>query len=175
MRIFLIGYMGSGKTSVGKKIARALGLQFLDLDHYIESSEQLSIAAIFDAKGEAEFRKLERKYLDQLLTTENVLFSLGGGTPCFSDTMDVLMDKGLCVYLEHSPKSLYNRLLSGKKGRPLLQGKTDEELLTYIEQHLSSRLPYYQRAHVTINGLSFSKEKIKDTVQTIQSSFKENF
>ena len=145
-RIILVGYMGSGKTTVGKALSKETGLMFYDLDWYIESRMRKSVSQIFAEKGEEGFRKIEYNMLHEVAEFEDVIISCGGGTPCFFDNMDYLNQQGDVVYLKATPEVLYKHLLMAKVERPLLKGKTADELIAYITGHLKEREPYYQKA-----------------------------
>ena len=150
-RIFLIGYMGSGKTTLGKALALRMNLSFVDLDYYIEQRQFKTIAQIFEERGEEEFRKLEHATLLEVSEFENVIISTGGGAPCFYNNMDIMNDKGLTVYLQLSPQKLLDNLKLGKAKRPLIKDKTDEELFHFIEENLKKRDVFYSKARLTIN------------------------
>lgn len=167
-RVILIGYMGAGKTTIGKVLARELGLEFYDLDNYIEDRFHQKIPSIFAAKGEEGFREIERKMLHEVAEFEDVVISCGGGTPCFFDNMDYMNAQGETVFLDAPPAVLKEHLLMGKTVRPLIQGKSPEELTAYIEESLRLRLPYYQRAKHTLSiEVMHTKEQIKEYVTQI--------
>ena len=164
-RIILIGYMGAGKTTVGKALAKELGLQFYDLDWYIESRRRKTVAQIFDEVGEEGFRKIEHNMLHEVAEFEDVVISCGGGTPCFFDNMDYMNQQGQVVYLHCEPETLLGHLLMGKTERPLLKGKTPEELISFIKEQLTKREPFYTKARYTLDvTLMDNYEKIKITV-----------
>lgn len=167
MRIFLIGYMGSGKSTFGKKLANKLGYEFIDLDHRIESQSGKSINEIFESEGENGFRSLESKVLHQQAELNRVVISVGGGTPCFNNNMKTMLESGLTIYLELTPKSLFDRLKNAKAKRPIIKDKTDDQLLAFIEQHLNERIPFYSQAKLHVNGLSISKNTMDNLIQTI--------
>ncbi|MGB0806906.1 MAG: shikimate kinase [Salibacteraceae bacterium] len=160
--IFLVGYMGVGKTTIGKKIAKELGMYFIDLDRFISENENASIPEIMKSGGEAQFRLLEQRYLLELISKKNVLVSTGGGTPCFFDNMKQIISAGTSIYLKMDVKSLTNRLIQNTESRPLIAGKNKEQLTQFITNHLEERRPYYEMAHFEINALNFSKEKISE-------------
>lgn len=152
-RIFLIGYMGAGKTTIGQQLAERLGYKFLDMDHVIEEKMQRSVSQIFSEKGEEEFRRLERECLEEISTEQNVVVATGGGAPCFYDNMERMNAYGLTVYLCLSPEQLQERLeLSHKNKRPLLAQREGEELLDFIRQNLSEREPFYRKAALVVSG-----------------------
>lgn len=152
--IFLIGYMGSGKTTLAKKLASKLELPFIDTDDEIVKEIGVSITEYFQLHGEEKFRELERK---QLLKTaqQNAIVSTGGGSPCFFDNMQWMNENGISVYLQMSPKSLFDRLSQSKPNkRPILIGKTEEELFNFITEKLTEREPFYQQAHLIIDHIN---------------------
>ena len=163
-RIFLIGYMGAGKTTLGKAFARAMGLTFIDLDWYIEERFHKTIRELFTERGEDAFRDLERRMLHEAGEFEDVVVSVGGGTPCFFDNVDYMNSVGETVFLDVDIHVLFRRLKIAKQQRPLLDGKSDEELMTFIQEALQKRLPLYARAKHVFNG-----EKLEDRRQIQQS------
>lgn len=168
-RIILIGYMGSGKTTVGRALAKELGLQFYDLDWYIESRRRKTVAQLFAEVGEDGFRQIERNMLHEVAEFENVVVSCGGGTPCFFDNMDYMTQQADVVWLKAEPEVLYKHLLMGKTERPLLKGKSPEELISFIRQQLEQRTPYYSKAtHAVDVSLMDTYDKIHITVNNIR-------
>ena len=169
IRIILIGYMGAGKTTVGKALSKELGIIFYDLDWYIESRMRKSVSQIFAERGEEGFRKIEYNMLHEVAEFENVIISCGGGTPCFFDNMDYLNQQGQVVYLKADPEVLYKHLLMAKVERPLLKNKTPEELITFIREQLEKREPFYSKARYTLDvNLLDNYEKIKISVAKIK-------
>lgn len=165
-RIILIGYMGAGKTTVGKQLADSLGLQFYDLDWYIETRMHRKISQIFAERGEEGFRIIERNMLHEVAEFENVVLSCGGGTPCFFDNMDYMNQQGDVVYLKARPEVLYKHLMMGKTERPLIKGKSKEELMDFIKEQLQKREPFYTKARFTLDvSLMDNYEKIKISVK----------
>lgn len=168
IRVMLIGYMGAGKTTIGKVLARDMGMEFYDLDDYIEGRFHQKIPDIFAEKGEEGFREMEKRMLHEVAEFENVIISCGGGTPCFFDNMDFMNSRGETVFLDAPPEVLKEHLKMGKTVRPLIQGKTDEELTAYIEESLQKRIPYYQKAKHTLKiEVIHTQEQIKDYVNQI--------
>src|ERR1035437_10296834 len=147
MNITLIGFMGSGKTTVGKVLAEKMGLDFADLDSVIESSEKSSIADIFKTKGEDYFRELERDALNSLLKKDNLLIATGGGTPCFFDNLANINKNSISIYLKMSADSLFERLKNEPNHRPLIKDLKDKELRLFISDLLATREPFYLGAH----------------------------
>lgn len=165
--IYLIGFMGSGKTTVGKKLSKELGYLFIDLDSYLERKYQASIPQLFENKGEAEFRKLEKQCLSELSNLDGVVISTGGGTPCFFDNMTLMKSTGFTIYLEATPALLFNRLKNAKEERPLLKNApNDEELEKQITGSLLQRKSHYELADLTISAVSI---KVKDVLEALPS------
>ena len=172
-RVILIGYMGSGKTTVGKALSKETGMMFYDLDWYIESRMHKTVSQIFAEKGEEGFRKIEYNMLHEVAEFEDVIISCGGGTPCFFDNMDYLNQQGEVVYLKASPETLYKHLLMAKIERPLLKGKNADELIAYITEHLKQREPFYEKArHMLDVNVLDDYDKIKLSVQQLRELLK---
>jgi shikimate kinase len=152
MKIILLGYMGSGKSVIGKSLSKTMHLPFLDLDQYIQDKEKLSINAIFEQKGEIYFRKIEHHYLKELVALDKkFILSLGGGTPCYGSNMElILASDAISIYLQASVKTLLERLDHGKSKRPLIAQLSNEELTEFIAKHLFERSFHYQQAHKKI-------------------------
>jgi shikimate kinase len=172
-RIILIGYMGSGKTTVGKALSKETGMMFYDLDWYIESRMRKSVSQIFAEKGEEKFRQMEYNMLHEVAEFEDVIISCGGGTPCFFDNMDYLNQQGDVVYLKATPETLYKHLLMAKVERPLLKGKSPDELIAYITEHLKEREPFYEKARYTLDVTVLDDfDKIKVSVAHLRELLK---
>jgi len=168
-RIILIGYMGSGKTTVGRALAKSKNLPFYDLDWYIESRMRKTVAQIFAEQGEEGFRRIEHNMLHEVAEFEDVIISCGGGTPCFFDNIDYINAQGDVVYLKAAPEVLYKHLLMGKGNRPLLKGKTPEQLIEYITEQLQKREKFYRKAKYTLDvSLLDNYEKIEISVNKIK-------
>ncbi len=168
-RIVLIGYMGSGKTTVGKALAKDIGLPFYDLDWYIESRMRKKVSQIFAEQGEEGFRRIERNMLHEVAEFEDVVISCGGGTPCFFDNIDYLNGQAQVVYLKADPEVLHRHLLMGKGDRPLLKGKTPEELIQFIREQLEKREPFYSKARYQLDvSLMDNFDKIKITIEKLK-------
>lgn len=169
IRIILIGYMGAGKTTVGKELAKALGLTFYDLDWYITTRMRRTVKQIFDERGEEGFRRIEHNMLHEVAEFENVVISCGGGTPCFFDNMDYMNRQADTIYLKASPEILQYHLSIGKGVRPLLLGKSKEEVQVFIREQLAERELFYTQARHTINVDRMDNfEKIAITVDEIR-------
>lgn len=168
-RIIIVGYMGSGKTTVGKALSKEMGLPFYDLDWYIESRMRKSVKQIFDEVGEEGFRRIERSMLHEVAEFENVIISCGGGTPCFFDNMDYINRQGETVYLKCTPKVLHSHLKMGKTVRPLLLNKTSDEVDAYIKEQLEWREPFYNKAkHILDVSLMDNLGQVKMTVERLR-------
>ena len=168
-RIILIGYMGSGKTTVGKALSKETGMMFYDLDWYIEGRMHKTVAQIFAERGEEGFRKIEYNMLHEVAEFEDVIISCGGGTPCFFDNIDYLNGQGDVCYLKATPEVLYKHLLMGKVERPLIKGKSPEELIKFITEQVGKREEFYTKARYTLDvSLMDSFEKIKLSVDALR-------
>ena len=168
--IIIIGYMGAGKTTVGKALAKELGVMFYDLDWYIESRMHKTVKQIFDEMGEEGFRHIEHNMLHEVAEFENVVVSCGGGTPCFYDNMEYMNQSGCTIYLKATPETLYAHLKMGKGVRPLLLNKTPEEVQVFIREQLKQREPFYEKAkHIIDINVMDNLDKVNETVQEVRS------
>ena len=147
-KVFLIGFMGCGKSTFGRKLAKQLEWEFIDLDDYIEEQERCSISEIFKNKGEVYFRNLETKALKESNQWINTIISTGGGTPCFNDNIDLINKIGLSIHIKLSPEDLKIRLEGEKAKRPLIADLSDGELLSFIKLKLSERNTYYSSSEL---------------------------
>lgn len=169
-RIILIGYMGAGKTTIGRILAKDLGIPFYDLDWYIETRMRKKVKQIFDERGEEGFRIIEKNMLHEVAEFENVVLACGGGTPCFFDNMDYLVGQGDVVYLRGTPEVLFRHLKMGKGVRPLLLGKSDEELLEYIKENVEKREEFYMKAnHIVDIPCMEDEDRILETTEKIKT------
>lgn len=164
MRIYLIGYMGCGKSTLGRRLSKYLNLQFIDMDHYIEERNYKTIPQIFAEEGESEFRKKERKALEELSEFTDVVIATGGGAPCFFDNIDLMNKTGKTIYLNIDPKILADRLLKSKNERPLIKGKSREELVVFIDDTLKKRNVFYDLAKFQITERDIDLEELKEIV-----------
>jgi shikimate kinase len=167
MKIYLIGYMGSGKSSVGELLAAKLKLSFIDFDRYIEKETGKTVAEIFDTEGEDKFREMEHEYLKKLLGKEDVVVSLGGGTPCFHNNIDIINKNGTSVYLKMDVDTLVKRLFKARNKRPLIRGLNETELKYFIEANLEKRWAIYEQAHFTVDGSGLSPVEIAEEIRKI--------
>ena len=159
-RIYLIGYMGSGKTTVGRSLAEKLNFQFVDIDYFIENRQRKTINEIFSEKGEEAFRLMENMVLKEVATFENVVISTGGGTPCFYDNMEIMNKTGFTVYLKVSSGELAKRLDICKNNRPLLKNKTPHEMVAFILKSLEKREFYYNQAKLVFDAEQIDVDNI---------------
>ncbi|MEL6974577.1 MAG: shikimate kinase [Bacteroidota bacterium] len=171
MKIVLLGYMASGKSTVGKQLASRLNLPFMDLDTVIETRTQQTIPELFEEKGEIFFRKEEHYALKAVLEEEEgYVLALGGGTPCYGNNMDLILEKATqSIYLQLSINSLVERLLHKKSSRPLVQHLNEEDLPEFIGKHLFERRQYYSKATHTIVCDGKSVEEIVEEILETQS------
>ena len=164
MRIFLIGFMGSGKSTLGRPLAAKLGYKFIDQDALIEERFKMSISEVFATYGEAKFREAEHEVLKSFEASDNLVIATGGGAPCFFDNILIMNNIGFSIYLKIEPKTLVNRLKTSFTSRPLIAGKSEKELLEYVTEKLSEREPFYNKATVSIKALDI---KVSDIMQVL--------
>jgi shikimate kinase len=162
--IYIIGFMGSGKTTAGKKLASLLGWSFIDLDKKIEEYTGKSIPEIFLQNGEEYFRETETLLLRNLKTGSQTVISTGGGTPCHSDNMDFMLETGLTIYLKLTPGELRSRLSGSKGERPLIKNLDQNELLSFIRQKLADREKCYERSDIIIKGIDLDISLLQSVV-----------
>jgi shikimate kinase len=168
-RIFLTGYMGAGKTTLGKAFAREEQLSFIDLDWHIEERFHRSISQLFAERGEEGFRRVEQQLLHEVGEFEDVVVSTGGGTPCFFDNMAYMNSVGTTVWLDASIEVLFHRLRIARLQRPILQDKSDEELRSFIVSSLEARTPFYtQAAHRFPADRLANYRQIAESVQALK-------
>ena len=165
MNIYIVGYPCCGKTSLGKKIAKKIGYNFVDLDHLFEEQYKITISDFFEKYNEEAFRMCERKILHSTTSLKNTVIATGGGTPCYFDNMEFINKNGVSIYLQRCIGFLAERLRNTKQNRPLLQNLTAEEIPSYIEKQLSNREPYYLKAHIVT-----SLQTPMDIVEFIKST-----
>ena len=166
VKIVLLGYMGSGKTTIGRIVANHLNINFLDLDSYIEQSEHMKVSSIFKQKGEIYFRKKEREYLKEILSnTSNIVLSLGGGTPCFGDNMEQInKTTNNSFYINVAIPELAKRLISEKNQRPIIAHLQDDEMTEFIGKHLFERSYFYNMAHHTIKSEQHTATELAEMI-----------
>lgn len=168
-RVYLVGFMGAGKTTVGKRLARRLQWTFNDTDQIAEFELGEKLTTVFSNQGEEWFRNYEKKVLNETSSLNNAVISTGGGTPCFNDNMSTILENGLCFYLYLPPKAILSRLSMSKKPRPLLHELSGDELQGFIETTLQRREKFYRKAHFVIDALS------PDIVHYMEMRIREHF
>lgn len=172
MTIFIVGYMASGKTTFGRALARETGMNFIDLDFYIEQRFHSSVKELFAKKGENEFRRIEANLLREAGEFDDTVVSCGGGTPCYSDNMEYMNSRGVTVCLQAAEEVIARRIKQAGDKRPLMAGKSLEEIVEATRQHMKVRKPFYDRAQIIISGDELEdKRQISETVK----SFLENY
>jgi shikimate kinase len=170
MKIVLLGYMGSGKSTVAKLVASLMNLQFIDLDDYIAEQEKMSIPSLFESKGEIYFRLRESEYLNKLLHLEkDIVLALGGGTPCYANNIDLIKNASASFYLKAAIKTLVQRLAKEKEQRPLIAAFDDEQLEEFVAKHLFERRNFYEQAKYTV---SIDDKKVEEIVDDILARLK---
>lgn len=150
--IFIVGFPGSGKTTFGRALAKRIGADFIDLDFMITQRFHTTVSQLFAERGEAEFRRIEAEMLRECGEIENMVIACGGGTPCFSGNMEYMNSRGLTVLLNARPERLAQRLELGKGRRPLVAGKSHEEILEYIAETSRQREPFYSQAQMVLES-----------------------
>jgi shikimate kinase len=168
MNIFLIGYMGSGKTTLGKQLAKELGYNFIDQDDVIEKKMGMTIANIFSSMGEPKFREIERQTLIELSKGEKNVVATGGGAPCFFDNIEIMNKGGMSIYLKVPNQTLFQRLRYANAERPLIRDKNDEELKHFIELKTSERDPFYSKSTITIESSDIRISDIQIAISEYQ-------
>ena len=161
MRLYLTGYMGTGKSTLGRKIARCTELPFLDTDKMVEEAEGAAVADVINFAGEEYFRQAERRALEQTADYESAIISTGGGLPVWGDNMAWIAEHGVSVYLKRTPEQILSRLSPhGRAKRPKFRGLNDEELLAFMQTHLAEREPIYEQAHVVVDCSQIGDDEI---------------
>jgi shikimate kinase len=168
MKIFIIGFMASGKTTIGRELANALQFKFIDLDDFIESRHNQTIKQLFEFKGEDYFRKVENEALKEVCDyKDDYVISAGGGTSCFYNNIDFMNRNGITVYLRMEVATLVSRLIESKIDRPLLWGKTGDELADYILRVLDERKKFYDKAQLVVDGDNLNPAELAQLISAI--------
>ena len=164
MKIVLLGYMASGKSSIGKRLSKKLSMRFLDLDDYIIEKEGMPISKIFETKGEVYFRLIENKYLKEILAKdEDFILALGGGTPCYANNMEeVKKGDTLSIYLQGSTATMIERLIRKKSKRPLIASLGDDQIPEFVAKHLFERRAYYEQAKTVVKIDNKTKKEVAE-------------
>ncbi|MBO4614160.1 MAG: shikimate kinase [Bacteroidales bacterium] len=167
MRIFLVGFMGAGKSVIGRRLAKSLNISFYDLDEEIESRYKMSVTSIFQKYDEACFRKLETTVLESFSEKDNYVLSCGGGTPCFGNNMALLNSLGTTIYIKLPAEKLAGRIANSFHKRPLTEGKSEAELASYVRETLNVREPFYSMAQITVAGSETDKDELVEKIVRI--------
>ena len=168
MRLYLVGYMGCGKSTLGRKLARALQCDFVDTDSMVEQAQGATIADIITYEGEERFREYEREALEQTAQYDNAIISTGGGLPIWGDNMERIHALGPSIYIRRSAEQIASRLSPhGRQKRPKFRGKSDEELLQFMHEHLAEREPIYEKADMVIDCEEVSDEEIVEKLSQV--------
>jgi len=157
--------MGCGKSTLGRALASELKMTFIDLDSFLEEKYFRTIPQIFAEEGEDGFRRKERKVLEEVATFDDVIIATGGGAPCFFDNMDLMNDSGFCIFLDIGTNALVNRLIHAKTERPLIKGKSPEELHGFIEGMMVNRRPFYEKARYILRGNEILTDQVVKLVK----------
>ncbi len=161
--LFMCGFMGCGKTTQGKKLAKAMGYYFIDLDEYIANKHDTTITDLFQEIGEEAFRTIETEALKECINDNlKAIIALGGGTPCFNSNLELIKANGKLIYLQMTAEALYTRLFNAKQDRPLIKNKEEEEMLLYIQNLLKTRESFYNQAHIITGGVTVDIEDLKE-------------
>ena len=164
--VYIIGFMGSGKSTAGEKLASSLGWSFIDLDRKIEEKAGKTIPQIFSQHGESYFRSIETDLLRSVGSGVETVVSTGGGTPCHGDNMNFMLQTGLTVYLKMTPSQLAGRLIKSTDERPLLKNIPDEKLISFIDEKLIYREKWYNRSNIVINGIDLDISLLSSKIKT---------
>jgi len=168
MKIYLTGYMGSGKTKTGRALAAALKYTFVDTDAWVEEEAGKTIQQIFAEKGEEYFRQLETVVLQKTGSMNRVVVATGGGLPCYHDNMHWMNEHGITVYLEANEGLLFHRLATSKQGRPLIEKLNDVELMEQISRHLTERHPIYSLSKIKVNAMSLNLKTLQGKIEKMK-------
>lgn len=166
-RIYIVGYMGAGKTTAARRLAQRMGWEVVDTDALFEEKYKISVNDFFNKYDEPLYRKLESEVLKATESLDHVVVSTGGGTACFFDNMDWMNQHGLTVFLRISPQAAVDRVIHSRHKRPLVEGKSEEELTEFVNQHYASRLPFYEQACITAKSEDFDIESLMEAIKDI--------
>ena len=166
-RIYIVGYMGAGKTTAARRLAQRMGWEVVDTDALFEEKYKISVNDFFNKYDEPLYRKLESEVLKATESLDHVVVSTGGGTACFFDNMDWMNQHGLTVFLRISPQAAVDRVIHSRHKRPLVEGKSEEELTEFVSQHYASSLPFYEQARITAKSEDFDIERLMEAIKDI--------
>jgi shikimate kinase len=166
-RIYIVGYMGAGKTTAARRLAQRMGWEVVDTDALFEEKYKISVNDFFNKYDEPLYRKLESEVLKATESLDHVVVSTGGGTACFFDNMDWMNQHGLTVFLRISPQAAVDRVIHSRHKRPLVEGKSEEELTEFVSRHYASRLPFYEQARITAKSEDFDIESLMEAIKDI--------
>ena len=164
-RIYIVGYMGAGKTTAARRLAQRLGWEVVDTDALFEEKYKISVNDFFNKYDEALYRKLESEVLKATENLENVVVSTGGGTACYFDNMEWMNQHGLTVFMHISPKAAVDRVIHSRHKRPLVEGKSEEELTEFVNKHYASRMPFYEKARITVKSEDLDVDGMMNTIK----------
>lgn len=164
MKLFLIGYMGSGKTTLGDPLAKRLNIPFIDMDRLLEQREGKSVTRIFEEAGESGFREIERDVLQESVLPDNFVMATGGGAPCFFDNMDWMNRQGITMYLRVPAEEIARRLAQGRSDRPLLRDIPEEELTEVIRERIAQREKFYLQAQLIMEQSDLTVEQLLEAL-----------
>lgn len=167
MRIYLVGYMGAGKTTAAKRLANRLGLDCYDTDHLFEEKYRISVDDFFKKYDEPLYRKLESQILRSTERLDNAVIATGGGTACFNENIDWMNQHGLTIFLKISPKTVVNRVFHSRTKRPLARDKSMEELEAFVQQNYTERMPFYEKAHRIFKGEDCDLDAIVTAIKEV--------
>lgn len=172
VKVFLIGYMGVGKSTIAKKLASRLGLSVLDLDQLIEQEAQLSVPELFATTGEVYFRELEHRLLNQTIqTSPGFVLATGGGTPCFYDNINQMNEAGCTIWLQLPPAKILSRISKNLQSRPLLAAVSERERLKFIKKALEDRTPFYSQAHIHFQAENTSAGRLEKLAAAVKQFY----
>ncbi len=164
-RIYLVGYMGAGKTTAARRLAHRLGWEVVDTDALFEEKYKISVNDFFNKYDEPLYRKLESEVLKATESLENVVVSTGGGTACYFDNMEWMNQHGLTVFLRISPQAAVDRVIHSRHKRPLVEGKSEEELTEFVNRHYASRMPFYEQARITVKSEDLDVDSLLEVIK----------
>lgn len=167
-RIYIVGYMGAGKTTTARRLAQRIGWEVVDTDALFEEKYKISVHDFFNKYDEPLYRKLEAEVLKETEKLKHVVVSTGGGTACYFDNMEWMNDHGTTVFLRISEKAVVDRLLHAKRKRPLAAGKSEVELKAFVNRHYAERLPYYEKAQITVKAEDLDLEGLASRIQELE-------